>query len=604
MIGEKELTMDKWKASRFYQICCSYIFPLILLLYPLRHIHWGLDLWDTGYTYANFRYMGLEHMDSMWLFSTYLANAVGHFLTLLPGGHTLLFMNLYTGLFTSLLAVLSYQFLTKRAKLPAGIVFVGELAAVSLCFCPTALLYNYLTYVLFLSGVLFLYEGLSQDKSRYLMLAGVMLGTNVFVRFSNLPEAAMIAGVWAYAVICRKSWKKVLQETGFCMLGYIGAVLAWLGFLSLRYGLSNYVEGIKRLFAMTETATDYKASSMLYRMFSEYIENLYWVNRILCFAVPGLILCMVLPKSLQWVKRAACGVFAAGAALWLYTRKDAQGNSSFCDLRFDEYSSMQKPATLFLLLTLFLCLVRVFGKKTEKKEKLLAGLIFLSVLLTSIGSNNGLFTSFNNLFLAAPYVLWNIYRLCKSRTEWKIPLALPLKALAVMFTAVFLFQSLGFGAKFVFAEATGVKSTAASAENNAVLKGIRMSEERARWLTEISAYVSEKELKGREVILYGYIPSLSFYLEMPSAFNPWSDLASYSVSSMETAMQEVKKELTEGKVPPVVILDKDCAATGDTPPAQPTISDPKLAMIIQFLKDYNYEETFSNDKFALYEMKQ
>ncbi len=131
-----------------------------------------------------------------------------------------------------------------------------------------------------------------------------------------------------------------------------------------------------------------------------------------------------------------------------------------------------------------------------------------------------------------------------------------------------------------------------------------MSEERARWLTEISAYVSEKELKGREVILYGYIPSLSFYLEMPSAFNPWSDLASYSVSSMETAMQEVKKELTEGKVPPVVILDKDCAATGDTPPAQPTISDPKLAMIIQFLKDYNYEETFSNDKFALYEMKQ
>lgn len=596
--------MDKWKASRFYQICCSYIFPLILLLYPLRHIHWGLDLWDTGYNYANFRYMGLEHMDSMWLFSTYLANAVGHFLTLLPGGHTLFFMNLYTGLFTSLLAVLSYQFLTKRAKLPAGIVFVGELAAVSLCFCPTALLYNYLTYVLFLSGVLFLYEGLSQDKSRYLVLAGVMLGTNVFVRFSNLPEAAMIAGVWAYAVICRKSRKKVLQETGFCMSGYIGAVLAWLGFLSLRYGLSNYVEGIKRLFAMTETATDYKASSMLYRMFSEYIENLYWVNRILCFAVPGLILCMVLPKSLQWVKRAACGVFAAGAALWLYTRKDAQGNSSFCDLRFDEYSSMQKPATLFLLLTLFLCLVRVFGKKTEKKEKLLAGLIFLSVLLTSIGSNNGLFTSFNNLFLAAPYVLWNIYRLCKSRTEWKIPLALPLKALAIMFTAVFLFQSLGFGAKFVFAEATGVKSTAASAENNAVLKGIRMSEERARWLTEISAYVSEKELKGREVILYGYIPSLSFYLEMPSAFNPWSDLASYSVSSMETAMQEVKKELTEGKVPPVIILDKDCAATGDTPPAQPTISDPKLAMIIQFLKDYNYEETFSNDKFALYEMKQ
>ena len=594
--------MDKWKESRFYWICCNYIFPLILFLYPLRHIYWGLDLWDTGYNYANFRYMGVKHMDSMWLFSTYLANVVGHFFTLLPGGHTLLFMNLYTGLFTSLLALISYLFLTRRVKLPAGVVFVGEFAAVSLCFCPTALLYNYLTYVLFLMGVLFLYEGLSQEKNRYLILAGVMLGTNIFVRFSNLPEAAMIVGVWAYAVICRKKWKKVLQETGFCMLGYFGAVLLWMGFLSLRYGLPDYVEGIKRLFAMTETATDYKASSMLYRMFSEYIENLYWVNRILFFAIPGIIVCMVLPKSFKWVKKIACAVFAAAAAMWLYTRKDAQGNSLFCDLRFDEYSSMQKPATLFLILTLVVCLVRVFGRKTEKKEKLLAGLIFLSVLLTSIGSNNGLFTSFNNLFLAAPYVLWNLYRLCRYQAEWKIPFVLPLKTLAMMFTAIFLFQSLGFGTRFVFAEATGIKSTAAKVENNAVLKGIRMSEERARWLQEISAYASENKLIGREVILYGYIPSLSFYLEMPSAFNPWSDLASYSTASMEAAMEEMKRELAEGKEPPIVILNKDCAV--DIQADLAAAGDAKLSMIVQFMKDYNYKETFSNDKFVLYESVQ
>lgn len=60
----------------------------ILFLYPLRHIWIGLDLWDTGYNYANFQYMGLEHMDSMWLFSTYLATAVGHLLSFLPGAKT------------------------------------------------------------------------------------------------------------------------------------------------------------------------------------------------------------------------------------------------------------------------------------------------------------------------------------------------------------------------------------------------------------------------------------------------------------------------------------------------------------------------------------
>ena len=49
---------------------------VILAFYPLRHINVGLDLWDTGYNYANFTYMGMEHMDPMWLFSTYLSNAV------------------------------------------------------------------------------------------------------------------------------------------------------------------------------------------------------------------------------------------------------------------------------------------------------------------------------------------------------------------------------------------------------------------------------------------------------------------------------------------------------------------------------------------------
>ena len=59
----------QWNKKVMAEAC----FLLILILYPFRHVNWGLDLWDTGYNYANFTYMGLEHMDSMWLFSTYLA---------------------------------------------------------------------------------------------------------------------------------------------------------------------------------------------------------------------------------------------------------------------------------------------------------------------------------------------------------------------------------------------------------------------------------------------------------------------------------------------------------------------------------------------------
>ena len=37
----------------------EWLLVAVLFLYPLRHIWIGLDLWDTGYNYANFQYMGL-----------------------------------------------------------------------------------------------------------------------------------------------------------------------------------------------------------------------------------------------------------------------------------------------------------------------------------------------------------------------------------------------------------------------------------------------------------------------------------------------------------------------------------------------------------------
>lgn len=577
--------MNKLKDSQIYRACCCYIFPIILFLYPLRHINMGLDLADTGYNYANFRY-GFEHMDSMWFFSTYLSNAAGHFLTCLPGGHTLLFMNLYTGIFVSLLAFISYRFLTKRMEIPAALVFIGELAAVSLCWCPTALLYNYITYLLLLVGVLLIYEGLTQKKEAYLIMAGVALGTNIFVRFSNLPESGLIVAVWAYGIICRKNIKKVMQETGFCILGYIGAVIVWLGYISLRYGFSNYVEGIKGLFAMTETATDYKASSMLYGMFSDYVKSLYWLSRILVFLIPGAVACIVLKKSWKWIKWFICIFFSAAAVVWLYRRE-------FCDFRFYSDGDIYRSGVLFLILTMIVCLLRILTPKAEKNEKLIAGMIILVSLITPIGSNNRLLTSINNLFLALPYVLWNIYRFCR-KADIRLFAA---KVMAVMFLALFLVQSAGFGMKFVFAESGRDIAMDAKAENSDVLKGICMSREKAEWMEEIAAYISGRQLIGREVILYGDIPALSFYLEMPSAFMAWIDLESYGVDSLETEVDNIRAEISEGKELPVVILDNDLIVNIDTN----SVKDIKLALILNYMEVYGYKETFSNQKFILYE---
>ncbi len=627
----------------------EFVFVAVLVLYPLRHITWGLDLWDTGYGYANFEYMGTQHMDPMWLFSTYLTTAIGHFLSLLPGAKTLVGMNLYTGLAISLLAVLGYYFCTKVLKIPTVLAFLGEFTAVSFCWCPTGSFYNYVTYVFYLIAVLCLYLGLAKGKKAWLFAAGVALGCNVLARFSNLPEAAMIVGVWAYGIICwleerreitkapgdaqdtkeRKKAagvrlrKKLLQDTGMCLAGYLTALLILFGYIQIRYGMDEYVKGIQRLFSMTEVATDYTAASMIMGMFDWYFQNLYWEIRMCVFLVVGIVAVGVLEligsyvnkdsikKVLRILEWAGSAALAAVMVFWLYRQ-------GFCSTEYTNYGAIIWPGVTFLTLTLLVTLWRIFTPSAPKEEKLISGLIFLILLITSLGSNNKLYPSMNNLFLALPYMYWQFYRFCKyvGSFRWKrLTLsAVPAKCIFGGFFLLFFIQVGLFGRSFVFAEGTGVRDLSAQVTNNETLKGVWMSEERAEWMQEISEYVNEQGLAGRDVLLYGQIPAMSYYLQMPAAFNPWPDLDSYQIGQLQLDMSSMQERMdADVTYRPVVLLEKKYAVYLEEGEAalealQPTekergyiVDNPKLRLIGEFMDAYGYEKTFENEKFVIYE---
>ncbi|MCM1057223.1 MAG: hypothetical protein NC517_06415 [Firmicutes bacterium] len=625
--GKKRSVMAKNMAEN--------LFIIILAFYPLRHIQWGLDLTDTGYNYANYAYMGTEHMDPMWLFSTWLSNTVGHLLTKLPNGGRLVGMNIYTGLFVSFLALAGYWFCTRKLRIRPWIAFLGEVAAVSLCWCPTAVLYNYMTYVLFLGGFILLYFGLTKDKKGFLIGAGFCLGANVLVRFSNLPEAAMILAVWVYDFLCAGEekqsgsayqegfWKKALRHTGWCLLGYLAALVVLFSYIDIQYGFGEYVKGISRLFAMTDTATDYRAASMVVNMIHDYTENLYWVIRMGVFLAAGMAVSVLagLAKGkaalpLKRAAQAASVLFGAAMAGWLYYRDSEGLRVSFCTLDFCDYSSMRRPAILFLMLTLFIAAVRVLHPKSRKEDRLVGGMLILVILLTAIGSNNRTFPSINNLFIGAPYTLQACWSFLKEYRDKKIAgvtiPVFPIKCILSVFLLLCCFQFAGFGAKFAFAEFTGVRDISAGVENNEVLKNVKMSAEKAEWMSSISAYVNENGLQGQEVILYGApdslaIPALSYYLQMPSAFNPWINLKSYSYTAMEEDMRELEGET------PVVILENVTAlyaegaaeALAEAGFSEGTIetlaSDEKLQLILDFMGQKGYVQTFRSEKFGVYQ---
>ena len=186
------MNIDKQKVKKIIYV----LFLILLAAYPLRHIWLGVEVTDGGYSAGNFRF--LEHMNPMWLFSTYLANVTGHFLTELPGGDRLMGLNFYTALFISATAVILYLFFTRVVRMEKGTAFFGEILAVSLCWCPTTILYNYMTYFLFDAAIVSLYMGLVREKRVLMFGAGILLGMNVLVRFPNLTEAALIFSLWYY----------------------------------------------------------------------------------------------------------------------------------------------------------------------------------------------------------------------------------------------------------------------------------------------------------------------------------------------------------------------------------------------------------------------
>lgn len=612
----------------------SYIYPLILLLYPLRHIRVGAEWWDTGYNYANFRYM--DRMDEMWMFSTYLGNVTGNLLQRLPFGDTMMGMNLYTGLFVSLLALAAYVFFVRCTDLPRGIVFLGEFLAISLCWCPTALLYNYLTYLLMGGGYVFLYKALLSEEKKskiYFVTAGVLLGINVYTRFSNLAQMALIVAVWAMGIIRREQFLKVIYRTLWCVLGYVlglGIVFGWIAHV---YGAGTYVEAIARLLSMPAEASDYTIVSMVIYQFRNYLQNLIWLGYFAVFLLVGMVVYTLLfwgtrwltgtsgtqgcqcgaNRLSRWIKGMAETGYIAAMVLFFYYMR----NQNMFNMKYSTKLSAFQWAVMLLTATWLTGLVVIFGKKFTIREKLLCGMNIIVIVITPLGSNNHLYASINNLFFVAPVTLWMLWRFWK----W-LPGELaggriktyPVKALLICMIFMIFLQSTLFGWFYVFSEGDGGENLHTGIENIDILEGMLTSPDRAEAISTIAAYVNEEGLKEYEVILYGQIPAMSYYLEMPFAITAWPDLRSYNYEIMEQDLAELAAQIDAGeRQMPVILLEirqGSYLLEGTEALVRLNVSerdrniiaeDQKLLLLDTFMEKYDYIKTFENTKFIMFQ---
>lgn len=602
---------------------------MLLVLYPLLRIRQGIDVSDTTYSLANFARFG--EMEGTWMTATFLANALGSFLMKLPYGDTLCGIYFYTSLLPAATALLGYE--TLKKEMPAAVVFLGEAAALGLCWCPVTILYNYLTYLLMIGGLLLLYRGLclsSREEIRRkrqiacYVASGALLGINVSVRMPNAAQAALIIGLW-YAAgidwcrskrsgdakepkrrgICRReAWKRLWMDTLWCLLGYALGFGLMLAVISVRYGWSAYPEMVTNLFAMTEKAVDYKPSAMLSGMFEDYARGLFWLLFAGVCILAGAVLFRLQERSRLRYGRRLCMAVYTGVFLLLLRFYWGKGLFSF---RYYEYSSMYYPAVLLLLVGIYLAVSTALSAARSRERRILSVLLLVQIFVTPLGSNNALYPILNALFLVLPFTFSELWERRKRMEEGRRTVLMLPAGLLCLFVLV---QSIGFHLCFAFQDGMDGEKRSMQIETPAKAMGVYTTERNGALLEELALCAEELELAGREAIFYGEIPGLGYFLDMPSALSTyWPDLDSYRMQEFERDMEEVKQSAVQGGGFPVVFLAAADAAylSGDAEAMswlgvdQEKLSqDQKLEELHEFLEENQYEEVFCNAAYAVY----
>lgn len=626
------------QSTFFHNYIENGLFIILLAFYPLVHINQGLDIVDSCYSLGNFQYF--DSANGIWMVATYLSNVVGHALMGLPYGNTILGMQFYTGLIVSLLTMFFY--LALRVKMPSVLVFAGEMIAIGLCWCPTVILYNYLTYFLMGIGVWLLYLGCFQAEGNrygkwYLIAAGVCLGANIAVRMPNVVHAAFILALWYSAFIQKKDLKTVVCDTLYCLVGYLVGFGIPLIMICIRYGVTAYPTMVQSMFAMTDKAADYKPDAMLTGMFDDYAQGLYWCAfAAICLAVLYAaygVYCFVCKKIyaqkmyadklgkekvVNLLFRILC------VAVWCVLVRFYWGRGMF-HFRYYSYDgvSMYWWAVFLLLTGITGALWMLGSRKISKEKKILALIVLLQIVLTPLGSNNDLYPIINNLFLVAPFTLWCGYlwfkeagrkahdEPCRNPHEemTKKIIHFPWQSMLVIFVFMLCVQSVGFHFGYVFGDGIWGEKRDTLITDLPKAEGIYTNRENAEYLSDLLTFVNENGLSDKNVILYGEIPGISYLLDMPSAISTtWPDLDSNRLVRFKQDMESVEQNMNTER--PVVIVASGIAAyySEDAETyewfgvnVEKYNADEKLVVLREFLTDYDYEETFANMRYVVYE---
>ena len=501
----------------------------------------GLDFSDMGFWLTGYQQF-YTHPDTMDFQSVcWLTTFIGHWVGLALGGSVMAYKLGYVVVVTSS-AIIAYQLLASqlgRSRMLAAMVLL------TVFFTKVKfgnwIGYNELTALFYLAGAALLFWGLVNNRKLLVVLAGIVLGANTFIRLPNLLGITLVSAVWLQAWAYRWSSRDVLTRSFVFLGGFsLGVALVW-GLIVLNGQQAIYFQGIQAIFDLALNANSHHPGSGLLRGF--IIGHIKAFGAAFSIVIIGIWIANWVSKQKILI---ASVVILIGALLVFY----------IIYVRWKWIYCVPGICYIVLLSIVFL---------ESKKNPSLALLAFIAgmiLLLAPLGSNLGISNSVYGMWLALPLTLISLWRVSDLAFSFSFKLrgdgfepngkfsmeTRGFHVFAITIVLALLFQTLVSAWQHTFYDNKN-RFTMTHSIAHPLLAGTYTTAERAKVVTELLEAMSHYSKPGDEILALNSIVALYFLTET----HPWLGISWPDYESPERIATLIRtKEQTGARLPVIV----------------------------------------------------
>jgi hypothetical protein len=362
------------------------IFALQVIL-----IFQGLDLSDEGFLSIFYKRVFSDPVSVSYNFMFWLTGIIGGVWEKISSPLGLLGIRLGGAVVNTLTVILTYNLLRKylnSANLKLGLLLV----VLSLNNDIKVLNYNSLSSLFYIIAIYFLFSGLQKEQPGKILLGGLFIGLNVFIRTPNILQLGVVLGIAYHTCLTNKTGNKFIRQVFVFLAGFLLAIVSILLVMFLAGHLQIYLDSIKLLYSMGKGYSGnqvdqggYGLSRLLYIFRSNNIQSVKYALIAAGLVLGSLFLINKAGRPSKFKDAVIKIITTAGIALALFL---------IFNHSIDHFTELFL-LTGIILLTAVAMITSSVG--IESKLLLFFGCFFL--LSFPLGSSDGIYT-------AGRYCLW------------------------------------------------------------------------------------------------------------------------------------------------------------------------------------------------------